>query len=188
MRVVAGSARGLRLSAPAGTDVRPTSDRVREAVFNALGSLEAVEGARVLDLFAGSGALGIEALSRGARAAVLVDRDRGAVDVVRRNLATTGLATQAEVVRADALAFLRDGRPAFDLVLLDPPYRFSDWDALLEALAGAVTPDTVVVIESDRDVEAPFGWRVERRKRYGSTFVTIVRPPESRRPSQPEPR
>jgi 16S rRNA (guanine966-N2)-methyltransferase len=188
MRVVAGSAGGLRLEAPAGTDVRPTADRVREAVFNALASLGVVEDARVLDLFAGSGALGIEALSRGARAAVFVDRDPRALDAVRRNSTSTGLASRTEIVHSDAFAYLRGSASAFDLVLLDPPYRFAEWDTLVEALASAVTADTVAVIESDRDVEVPVEWRVERRKRYGSTFVAIVRPPEVRRPSPPEPR
>ena len=185
MRVVAGSARGLRLSAPTGHDVRPTSDRVREAVFNALGSLAVVEDANVLDLFAGSGALGIEALSRGARAAVFVDHDRSALDVIARNLEATGLGAAAVVVRSDARAYLRSAGSSFGLLLLDPPYRFSEWDALMEAVGPVTTPESVVVIESDRDVAVPVGWSVERRKRYGSTFVAIVRPPESHPPSQP---
>jgi 16S rRNA (guanine966-N2)-methyltransferase len=193
MRVVAGEARGRRLQAPAGTDVRPTSDRVRQAVFNALGSLGAIDDARVLDLFAGTGALAIEALSRGARRAVLVDSHRAAVEVVRANLATTGLDDRAEVVRRDALTYLTEdradpGSPPFDLVLLDPPYGFEEWDRLLDALGGAVSSDTVVVIESDREIPLPAGWRVERRKPYGSTFVVIARPPEPRRPPTTEPR
>src|SRR3954451_2504981 len=106
MRVVAGEARGIRLVAPKGLDIRPTSDRVREAVFNALGSLGAVEGATVVDLFAGTGALGIEALSRGAAHATFVDRDRIAVDTVRRNLDATKLGDQATIVRADVMAFV----------------------------------------------------------------------------------
>jgi len=188
MRVVAGSARGRRLSAPEGTDVRPTTDRVREAVFNALGSLDAVTGARVLDLFAGTGALGIEALSRGARSAVFVETDRSAHSAVLANLDATGLAGAAEAVRADAIDFLRSGPGLFDVVLLDPPYRTTDWDTLLAAVEAIVGPDGVVVVESDREVTVPATWRVERRKRYGSTFVVIARPPASHRPSQPEPR
>jgi 16S rRNA (guanine966-N2)-methyltransferase len=185
MRVVAGSSRGRRLVAPAGADVRPTSDRVREAVFNALGSLAAVEDARVLDLFAGSGALAIEALSRGARSAVLVERDRAAAAVIERNLASTDLEARARLVRTEADPYLSSGPGPFDLVLLDPPYSYDGWEALLSGLESVVTPDAVVVIESDRDIEAPSGWRVERRKRYGSTFVAIVRPPEHRRSIQP---
>lgn len=189
MRVVAGAARGLRLVAPKGDDVRPTSDRVREALFNALGSLGAIDGARVLDLFAGSGALAIEALSRGADAAVLVDEHRPSLDAVARNLAATDLTLRATVHRDEALAYLRRGTEGpFDLVLLDPPYRFSAWDELLAALVSSVTTTSVVVVESDREVALPPDWRVERAKRYGSTFVAIVRPPETRPPSQPEQR
>ena len=188
MRVVAGTARGLRLTAPPGHDVRPTSDRVREAMFNALGSLDVIDEADVLDLFAGSGALGIEALSRGARAAVLVDQDRAAIDVIAHNLEATGLDARARVVRSEATAYLRGAPFSFGLVLLDPPYRFSDWDGLLEAVGSVATSETVVVIESDRDVTVPVGWSVERRKRYGSTFVAIVRPPDTHLPSQPESR
>jgi 16S rRNA (guanine966-N2)-methyltransferase len=189
VRVVAGAARGLRLVAPAGDDVRPTSDRVREALFNALGSLEAIERAWVLDLFAGSGALAIEALSRGADAAVLVDEHRPSIDAIAQNLAATDLTLRATVHRDDALAYLRRGTEGpFDLVVLDPPYRFTAWEELLAALVPWVTTSSLVVIESDREVALPPGWRVERRKRYGSTFVAIVRPPETRPSSQPEQR
>lgn len=181
MRVVAGSARGRRLAAPAGDDVRPTSDRVREAVFNALGSLGVVEGARVLDLFAGSGALAIEALSRGAATAVLVEKDRAAAAVIQQNLTSADVEAPARLVRTDAEVFLAGAPGPFDLVLLDPPYRFDGWKGLLTAVEAVVAPDAVAVIESDRDVEVPSGWRVERRKRYGSTFVAIVSPPEPRR-------
>src|SRR5947209_17627021 len=157
-RVVAGIARGRRLDAPPGAATRPTADRVREATFNALGSLGAVEGATVLDLFAGSGALGIEALSRGAVAATFVDDDARALAVVRRNLEACGLADRATVVRSDAVRFAA-GR--VDLVLLDPPYAFDDdaWARLLGGLDAAVA-----VIESDREVAVPAPWRVLRSK------------------------
>jgi len=167
MRVVAGTARGRRLVSPPGTDTRPTSDRVREAIFNALGSLDAVAGSRVLDLFAGSGALGIEALSRGAAAAVFVDLDARAIDAVRANLETTGL--DGTVIRADAYRY--DDGP-FDLALLDPPYATTDeqWAGLLGHLDAAL-----VVIESDREVEEAPRWELLRSKRYGSTVVQIAR-------------
>jgi 16S rRNA (guanine966-N2)-methyltransferase len=169
VRVVAGVARGRRLEAPGGSGTRPTADRVREATFNALGSLGVVEGARVLDLFAGSGALGIEALSRGASAVTFVDDDARALATVRRNLAATGLAAGATVVRADALRF--DGGP-FELALLDPPYAFDDeaWQALLMTLDA-----DVAVLESDRELPLPEPWRLLRAKRYGGTVVMIVR-------------
>ncbi len=186
MRVVAGEARGRRLVAPEGTDTRPTLDRVREAVFNALASQDAIDGARVLDLFAGSGALGIEALSRGAAHATFVDTDRAARRVIDQNLAATGLADRAEVLGTDASTHLRrvagepsaDAPGAYDLVLLDPPYATGDdaWAELLELVA-AVAPDAVVVVESDREVPVPGGWHALRSKRYGGTLVSVLMPP-----------
>ena len=170
--MVAGTARGRRLVAPAGNATRPTSDRVREATFNALDSLRAVRGAEVLDLFAGSGALGIEALSRGASRVTFVDHDPRALTVVRANLGATGLAEAARVVRSDALHFLAEARGVFDLVLLDPPYRFDDesWGRLLAGVASKV-----VVLESDRPIDVGPDWEVLRSKRYGSTVVDLVR-------------
>ncbi len=139
MRVVAGSARGRRLEAPEGESTRPTGDRVREAVFNSLHSLGAVEDATVLDLFAGSGALGIEALSRGAAHATFVDTDRRAIGAIEANLAATGLAERATVLRADADSVVAravaEGR-RWDLALLDPPYAFDGWADLLAVLPG----------------------------------------------------
>lgn len=175
MRVVAGSARGRRLVAPRGRDTRPTSDRVREAIFNALGSLDVVDGARVLDLFAGSGALGIEALSRGAAHATFVDRDDRAVEAIWANLVATGLTDRAMVSAHDAMSWLtrRPGPGAFELALADPPYAFDEWDTLLAA--AAELPIDIVVIESDRAVDPGGKWLMVREKAYGSTVVSIVR-------------
>lgn len=173
MRVVAGLAGGRRLVAPPGTDVRPTTDRVREAIFNALHSMGAVQGATVVDLFAGSGALGIEALSRGAVAATFVERDPTALRTIRANLEATGLAgPAATVVRSDAMRWLAGDPGRFHLALLDPPYAFTDesWAEL-----GAALPAEVAVAESDREVDLASGWRTTRSKRYGSTVVTIAR-------------
>ena len=172
MRVVAGTARGRRLAAPAGSATRPTGDRVREATFNALESLGALRGAEVLDLFAGSGALGVEALSRGAARVTFVDDDPRALAVVRANLAATGLAGSAEVVRSDALRFLAEEPGDFEVALLDPPYRFDDeaWERLL-----GVVPADLVVLESDRTIEVGPDWEVLRSKRYGGTVVALVR-------------
>ena len=171
MRVISGTARGRRLVAPAGSSTRPTPDRVREATFNALGSLGAVQGATVLDLFAGSGALGIEALSRGAAHATFVDRDRAAIQAVEANLAACGLVPQARVVTSTADRFVASATERWDLALLDPPHDTSrdDWLDLLDAL-----PADLAVLESNRPVEPPFGWEVLRSKRYGSTHVVIV--------------
>jgi 16S rRNA (guanine966-N2)-methyltransferase len=176
VRIVAGTARGRRIEAPPGLDTRPTTDRVREAIFNALGSMSVVDGATVLDLFAGSGALGLEALSRGASHATFVESDRRTAGVIRRNIEALGFADRSHVVVGDSLSHL-GGAGHVDLALCDPPYAFDDWDLLLSAVAA-----DVVVVESDRPVEPPAPWRLDRSKRYGSTFVTIVSQPASALP------
>jgi 16S rRNA (guanine966-N2)-methyltransferase len=170
MRVVAGTAGGLRLVAPEGQSTRPTSDRAREATFNALGSLGAIEDATVLDLFAGSGAMGIEALSRDAAHATFVDNDERARKAIHANLDTTKLGDRATVVAADAFTFLTTTDRRFDLALLDPPYAFDRWRDVLEAL-----PAVVAVLESDRPIDPGRGWAVVRSRRYGTTVVTICR-------------
>jgi 16S rRNA (guanine966-N2)-methyltransferase len=164
---VAGTAGGRRLEAPVGRETRPTSDRVREAIFSSLDSMDAVRDASVLDLFCGSGALGIEALSRGAVSATFVDDDPTALATVRANLASTGL-HGGEIVRADAVPWLEHSNE-FDLALVDPPYSFNGWDDVFSRLRA-----TIVVAESDRDLEIPSPWRIVRRKRYGGTVVHLV--------------
>lgn len=173
MRVVSGDLGGRKLVTPDGSDTRPTSDRVREAIFNSLFSLDAIEGARVLDAFAGSGALGIEALSRGALHATFVETGRDALAALRENLETLQLGAQGRVAPGDALAHLERTAAEgshYDLVLLDPPYGFDQWDELL----AAVPVGARVVIESDREVIVPDSWEVHRRKRYGGTVVTLA--------------
>jgi 16S rRNA (guanine966-N2)-methyltransferase len=172
MRVVSGVARGRKLLAPAGQSTRPTSDRVREATFNALISLGAVDEADVADLYAGSGAMGIEALSRGAASCTFVDDDPKAVAVVRANLEGTGL--EGTVVRDDVLRWLQRTPRRFDLALLDPPYGFADddWGQVLSVLDAEIA-----VLESDREVPVPAPWRVLRSKRYGGTVVSVVERP-----------
>jgi 16S rRNA (guanine966-N2)-methyltransferase len=167
MRVVGGTAGGRSLQAPPGRDVRPTSDRVREAIFSSLDSIDAVRGSKVVDLFCGSGALGIEALSRGAASATFVDDDRTALAAVEANLASTGLGG-GSVVRADALRWL-EGAGAFDLALVDPPYAFDGWASVFARLEASV-----LVAESDRQLEVPTGWRIVRLKRYGGTVVHLA--------------
>ncbi len=173
MRVVSGDLGGRKLVTPDGSDTRPTSDRVREAMFNSLFSLDAIEGARVLDAFSGSGALGIEALSRGALHATFVETGRDALAALRENLETLQLGAQGRVAPGDALAHLERTAAEgshYDLVLLDPPYGFDQWDELL----AAVPVGARVVIESDREVIVPDSWEVHRRKRYGGTVVTLA--------------
>ena len=176
MRVIAGAYGGQRLVAPRGGRTRPTADRVREALFSMLGP---VADARVLDLFAGSGALGLEALSRGAREATFVDSSAAAVRAVRANLEALGAG--AEVRRADARAFLRNARAAgrqYDLVFLDPPYQRAGAlaEALMEDLAAVLAPRARVVAESDRrsPLELPLPLQVDRR--YGDTVIRIFTP------------
>jgi 16S rRNA (guanine966-N2)-methyltransferase len=170
VRVVAGEARGRRLTARLPPHVRPTTDFVREAVFSALAARGAVEGADVGDWYCGSGAMGIEALSRGARRCTFVDEDRRCLDAARANLAAVGLAdADATFVRA-ALPAWRPPGP-LDLVLCDPPYGDVDLDALLDGLAAAL-----VVVESDRPLGVPDGWETPGPRRYGGTLVTMLAP------------
>ena len=171
MRVIAGTAGGRRLVTPRRADVRPTSDRVREAVFSSLASMDAVTDTRVVDLFAGSGALGIEALSRGAAWATFVDDERSAVEAVRTNLEATGLADRATVVTDDATRFLAATPQTFDVAFADPPYAFDGWADLLACLRAGL-----VVLESRRPLDTGTSWEVLRTKVYGGTVVTIARP------------
>ncbi|HEX2102846.1 MAG TPA: 16S rRNA (guanine(966)-N(2))-methyltransferase RsmD [Solirubrobacteraceae bacterium] len=176
MRVIAGRFGGRRLAAPPGRGTRPTSDRVREALFGILGPLD---GARVLDLYAGSGALGIEALSRGAASATFVERDRRAVATLRANLDALGVG--AEVRQADAHAALRDAcerGETYDLVLCDPPYRQAPdlGRSLGEALGPVLAPGARVVTESDRRAPLELEIPLTDERRYGDTLIRIHLP------------
>jgi 16S rRNA (guanine966-N2)-methyltransferase len=177
MRVVAGIYKGRRLQAPPGVDTRPTADRVREALFSILG--DRVHDARVLDLFAGSGALGIEALSRGAREATFVDNAAPAIRAIGTNLEALG--ADAQVVRAEARRFVggasRSGRQ-YDLVFLDPPYRLATslGRDLSAALAAVLAPGAVVVTESDRRAPLEIDLPLEDERRYGDTLIRIHAP------------
>ncbi|HLL93083.1 MAG TPA: 16S rRNA (guanine(966)-N(2))-methyltransferase RsmD [Solirubrobacteraceae bacterium] len=178
MRVIAGRHGGRRLKTPTGTVTRPTSDRVREALFSMLGQ---VEGCHVLDLFAGSGALGIEALSRGASGAVFVERNARAVAVLRANLAALALADDVARVRhVDALSALRSARErveTYDLIFIDPPYRQAPaWaDELAAILPPLLSPAARVVVESATRAPLELPLEIERQRRYGDTSITIHR-------------
>jgi 16S rRNA (guanine(966)-N(2))-methyltransferase RsmD len=192
MRVIAGELGGRRLKAPLGRGTRPTSDRVREAVFAMLGDLHE---ARVLDLFAGTGALGIEALSRGASSAVFVERDAGTARVLIANLVELGIARElADVRRVDALEALRDAsarQEKYDVVFIDPPYARARpaskapaapvaerWGPQLSAMLPVLlSPGARVVVESDRRAPIQLAVAIERSKRYGDTQITIHRQP-----------
>jgi 16S rRNA (guanine966-N2)-methyltransferase len=173
MRVIAGTHRGATLRAPRGQQTRPTSDRVREALFSILAS---VEGAYVLDLFAGSGALGIEALSRGAADATFVDSRAGAVAVIRENLEHLG--QRAEVLRIPALRALACSPIAdrhYDLVFLDPPYRLASslGPELSSALPPILAPGARVVAESDRRAPLELAFPLLRERQYGDTLIRV---------------
>lgn len=176
MRVIAGSYRGRPLVAPRGQATRPTSDRVREALFSIIGP---VDGLRVLDLFAGSGALAIEALSRGAAAATLIDSSAAAIAAIRRNLESLGV--EAEARRQDAFAFLRNARVQardYDLIFVDPPYRRASslGGRLAEALEPVLSPGARVVSESDRraPLQLPLAGSGDPIRRvYGDTLISI---------------
>jgi 16S rRNA (guanine966-N2)-methyltransferase len=170
VRVVAGAFRGRRLQAPRGRGTRPTADRVREALFSMLGD---VAGTRVLDLYAGSGALGIEALSRGADSATFVERDRRAAQVIHRNLRAVGV--RAAVIEGDVLTFIREDQRRFDLVFCDPPYDSAPRvaEALAQRLPAVTSDGARIVTESDkrRPLELPF--ELLRERIYGDTRIAI---------------
>jgi 16S rRNA (guanine966-N2)-methyltransferase len=170
VRVVAGEFRGRRLAAPRGTRTRPTADRVREALFSMLGD---VSGARVLDLYAGSGALGIEALSRGASSATFVESDHAAVAAIRRNLAALGV--DAEVHRQDAVRFLSEPHGPFDLVFCDPPYDLapSPADTLAARLPALISEYARIVTESDKRTPLELPLPLLRERTYGDTRIAI---------------
>ena len=166
IRVVSGEFGGRKLVVPDGLATRPTTDKVRQAVFNSLDSAGLIDDANVVDLFAGSGALGIEALSRGAASCVFVERDRAALRALRANLAALGLESRTTVVTSDVLAWVPALR-GIDLALIDPPYEFDAWDRLLTLLQVPY-----VVAEAGREVEPPAGWEALKSRRYGRIWVT----------------
>jgi 16S rRNA (guanine966-N2)-methyltransferase len=150
--------------------VRPTTDRVREAIFDVLGSMGGIDDLAVIDLFCGSGAMGVEALSRGAASATFVDHDPGALEAVRANLAAVGLGAEpTKVLRAELPGWLERSSP-FDVAFCDPPYDFDRWEALL----GWLQAD-IAILESAQEIAVPSGWEVTRSRRYGGTLVTVVR-------------
>ena len=189
MRIVAGTLRGRTIDAPEGEGTRPTTDRVREALFSSLYSLRGgFEGAVALDAFAGSGALGIEALSRGAARAVFYERDAKAAAVLKRNIAACKLdASQAAVVQRDVMKTPPTGQvPAFDLVFLDPPYSYGAAGVLDMARgladAGVLAPDAVIVYEHALTARgevgqaaAECGFELVSSKKYGKTGITVLR-------------
>jgi 16S rRNA (guanine966-N2)-methyltransferase len=170
VRIIAGSRKGARIVAPTGLDTRPTGDRVREAAFNLIGP---VDDAAVLDLFAGSGAMGLEALSRGAASAVFVESDREACRTIERNLAKLGL-TGATVLCRDAFQVLAAESRAYDLVLCDPPYGFEHHARLAGYVERVLAPNGLLVYETaKRDEPALEGLKSRTSRTYGSARLTL---------------
>ena len=177
MRVITGSARGRRLKELEGMETRPTTDRVKEGLFNILQF--DIEGRRVLDLFAGTGQLGIECLSRGAASAVFVDRRPDAVKLIRENLKITDLQDRARVVAGDSMEFLKSLKERFDIVLLDPPYAAGLLEPAIAHLTAfdILNPHGIIVAEhpAERSLQPPAApYRVRRAYRYGKIAVTVI--------------
>lgn len=180
MRIIAGRFRGRALAAvgkgDAGAHLRPTTDRVRESLFSVLSHLGVLDGARVLDLFAGTGALGLEALSRGAAQVTFVDDGRAAAALIRRNVELTKSAADTTLIRRDATRLGGCPGATFDLVFLDPPYgRGLGQKALVAARDGGwIAPGALVVWEESTEMVPPEGFALEDRRRYGDTHVTLL--------------
>lgn len=178
MRVITGSARGRRLETLSGDEVRPTTDKVKEAVFSAIQF--DIEGRSFLDLFAGSGQMGIEALSRGAKFACFLDLRKDAAAVIRRNLSSVGFEDRAEVRCADSIMFLRTTDIRFDLVFVDPPYNKGLSQKALELLPSVMNPTGTIICEAAFDEELPEktgDFCLDRTYRYGKIKVCIYRRP-----------
>jgi 16S rRNA (guanine966-N2)-methyltransferase len=166
MRVVSGTLGGRVLKGPAGRDARPTMDKVRAAIFNSLASMDVIRDARVVDLFAGTGAFGIEAMSRGAASADFVEKFAKNASLIRENLASLGVV--GGVHAQDVMTFVQQVHE-FDIAFVDPPYVFEEWTTLLGCLRAGL-----VVCESNRSIEPVGEWDVIRQKNYGGTHVTIL--------------
>ncbi len=176
MRVISGSARGRKLSSLEGQDTRPTTDRVKESVFNII--MPYTRDARVLDLFAGSGAMGIEALSRGAESAVFVENNRAAGEIVEKNLKDTRLFEKAKLCMGDALAFLENTREKFTLIFLDPPYDGGFYAPVLSKISerDILDAEGVLVLErrADAQIEVPENFEIVKDRKYGKTAISVL--------------
>ena len=168
MRVISGSAKGRKLVVPSGDHVRPTKDRVKEAIFNSLHSYGLVENRSFLDLFSGTGSLGIEALSRGAKSVVFVDHHAEAIDCIILNVEKLNYDSTSKIIKTDALSFLeRDDY--FDVALLDPPYKYEHWGTLLKRVNAHS-----IVIESSEQVTLESDWEIIKSQKYGQTNLLIA--------------
>lgn len=179
MRVITGTARGRKLVTLEGDDVRPTTDKVKESLFNIIQF--DVEGSAFLDLFAGSGQIGIEALSRGARQVVFVDKSKKSVDVVKQNLKTTGLEKMGVVLNSDSLAFLSRRAEKYDLAFLDPPYSTGLLQKALELVPNVMNENGIIICEAPVSEELPEevgSFRIFKKYSYGKMALTSYKIPE----------
>lgn len=176
MRVITGTARGKRLITLEGNDVRPTSEKVKEAMFSALQF--DIEGRRVLDLFAGSGQLGIEALSRGAQTAVFVDASPASIKIINQNIENTGFSANSKVIKSDYASFCAMSRDTFDIVFLDPPYAAGILTNAIKSVLPLLSDYAMIVCEYPPQVEVPEevgGFNIYRTYRYGKVLVSIYK-------------
>ena len=183
MRVITGSARGRQLKSLEGLETRPTADRVKEGVFNIIQF--DLEGRRVLDLFAGTGQMGIEALSRGAASTVFIDQRRDAAAVIRENLKATNLTDRGRVVCGDSMAYLNSAKEKFDIIFIDPPYAAKLWDNALAVISrfDILSNHGIIICESPIKEEMPEmapPYYLHRTYRYGSVKITTYRREEDR--------
>ena len=176
MRVITGTARGHKLLTPEGLDTRPTTDKVKEAVCSALQF--DFPGAKVLDLFAGSGQMGIEALSRGASGAVFIDADSRALNCIRQNVNACGFAERSAVLRSDAVSYLQRTTERFDIAFLDPPYRHDILPQILPLLAEKMQKNGIIVCEHEPECklsERILYFDLQKQKKYGKIIISIYR-------------
>lgn len=176
MRVITGTARGRKLQTPAGLDTRPTTDKVKEAICSALQF--DFPGATVLDLFAGSGQMAIEALSRGARKATFIDRDKRAIACIRQNVKDCGFSDCAEILQSDAVGFLQRCSGGFDIAFLDPPYRHEMLPQILPLLAEKMQKNGIIVCEHEPECILPqiiLDFDLQKQKKYGKIIVSVYR-------------
>lgn len=183
MRVISGSSRGKKLFSLEGTDTRPTTDRVKESIFNIISPY--IYGSTVLDLFAGSGALGIEALSRGANLAVFCEKGRKAIEIIEKNLSATGLLDKAIIEKTDFFEYLSKSNCVFDIIFIDPPYASGFYDSALSVIAKRclLSDDGIIITERSSDLCAPSGndFELVTDRRYGNSTVSIFKRLESKK-------
>lgn len=173
MRVITGKAKGRKLKTLEGNDVRPTTDKVKEAVFSAI-QFE-IEDARVIDLFSGSGQMGIEALSRGADYAVFTDISKRSLDVTRENLENTGFSQQSKLINADGIEFIKSTAEKFDIAILDPPYRHGLIEKALPYLVKVMNNNGIIICEHEKELKIPEydGLNIRKEYNYGKISVTL---------------